>query len=134
MTKEQIRSEVNSRIKTLQSYLEQVQKIENSNYDTECQYYFSSVTSVIRKMEVSLQRIEALSDLEFAEYDTARFMKDLDKMMTAPTAGFMHIKRKPPIPKPKYHPSNNTTAKLSKKGIKLLCDEKNEAPSEPGMS
>lgn len=134
MTKEQIRNEVNSRIKTLKSYLEQVQSIENSNYDTECQYYFSSVTSVIRKMEVSLQRIEALSDSEFAEYDTARFMRDLDKMMTAPTAGFMHIKRRPPIPKPKYHPSTSGKAKLSKKGVKLLCDEKTEDPSEPGMA
>ena len=85
-------------------------------------------------MEVSLQRIEALSDSEFAEYDTARFMRDLEKMMNAPTAGFMHIKRRPPIPKPKYHPSTTSRAKLSKKDIDLLNKEKTESPSEPGMA
>ena len=132
MNKEQLKNEVNRRVETLKSYLDQVQKIENYRYDIECQSFFPTVNGIIRKMNRSLQNLLSLSDADFNSYNIAGFINDLDNMMIEPRMTWEHIKSKGPLPRRPYGEARKTAkhVKLPKSCQKLLIEDE---PSEPGL-
>ena len=126
MNRTQFEKEVNDRIRTLMSYMAEVQKIKNYRFNNECSNFIPATNSKIREMRNSSAQVLNMSDADFYAYDFTAYFKHLDDMMKSAESTLRYLKSLPPIrSRVKDDKTNNvnsthTTPKLSKIAQKQL--------------